>query len=110
MENVRLVEKQGFALLTEAQQLAAEKWRLQKLGPMALLDPETASKFGVTEEQSNALSNVLEGRAALVRSLGSSEKADEEIRKTIPRSAHQRAARFMECGGWERQSREQLQR
>ena len=41
-ENIRLVERQGFAFLTDAQRSKAEMWRLQKLGPVALIDPEIA--------------------------------------------------------------------
>ena len=38
-ENIRSIEREGFALLTSAQQSKAEMWRLQKLGPAALLEP-----------------------------------------------------------------------
>ena len=81
-ENLREVENQGFALLSEQQRATAEKWRLQKLGPMALLESETASQLGVTPEQVAKFDNILEGRSALSRSMGR-EKAGEEIQKRL---------------------------
>ena len=69
-ESIRSVEKQGFALLTEAQQSTAEKWRLQKLGPTALLEPQVAILVGVTEEQIAKIKNILEGKSILNREMG----------------------------------------
>ncbi|MBU6175111.1 MAG: hypothetical protein KGQ60_14980, partial [Planctomycetes bacterium] len=82
MENIRIVEKRGMDLLSDQQRTVAEKWRLQKLGPMALLDPETAKQFSVSEEQMAKMQNILEGRRALMRSVGP-EKAREEISKRL---------------------------
>ncbi|MFN7449093.1 MAG: hypothetical protein ACK57V_22605, partial [Pirellula sp.] len=82
-ESVREIETKGYELLSEQQRATAEKWRLQKLGPMALLDSETASQLGVTPEQVSKFDNILEGRSALARSMGSREKAVEEIQKRL---------------------------
>ena len=82
MENVRAVEKLGLALLSDEQRKMAEKWRLARLGPMALLDPEMAAQLGVDGNQSAKMVNVLEGRGALIRSMGV-EAAASEINKRI---------------------------
>lgn len=82
MEAIRGIEKQGFEFLSDAQRATAEQWRLQALGPIALLDPEIATKMGVTPEQSDRIQNVLEGRGALFRSMGA-EKADAEIKSRL---------------------------
>lgn len=82
MEAIRGIEKQGFEFLSDAQRATAEQWRLRALGPIALLDPELSTKMGVTPEQSEKFRNVLEGRAALLRTMGS-EKADAEIKNRL---------------------------
>jgi type II secretory pathway component GspD/PulD (secretin) len=82
-ESVREIETKGYELLSEQQRATAEKWRLQKLGPMALLDSETATQLGVSPEQVSKFDNILEGRSALARSMGSREKAAEEIQKRL---------------------------
>jgi type II secretory pathway component GspD/PulD (secretin) len=82
MENVRSVEKLGFALLSDEQRKTAEKWRLARLGPMAMLDPDIASQFGVDGGQSAKFVNILEGRGALIRSMGA-EAAAAEINKRL---------------------------
>ena len=82
-ENIRLVERQGMAFLTDAQRSKAEMWRLQKLGPVALIEPEVAGLMGVSDEQISKIRNVLEGKAVLVRELGSKAKAGVEINNRI---------------------------
>lgn len=82
MENVRAVEKLGFALLSDEQRQTAEKWRLARIGPMAMLDPDIAQELGVDEGQSAKFVNILEGRGALVRSMGA-ESAATEINKRL---------------------------
>ena len=81
-ENIRSIERQGLALLTEAQQSKAEMWRLKKLGAVALSEPEVAKLMGVTEEQSAKIKNVLEGRSILFREMGR-DKATAEINSRI---------------------------
>ena len=81
-ENIRLIERQGLALLTEAQQSKAEMWRLKKLGPVALSEPEVAKLMGVSVEQLAKIKNVLEGRSILFRELGR-DKATAEINSRI---------------------------
>ncbi len=81
-ENIRLIERQGLALLTEAQQSKAEMWRLKKLGPAALTEPEVAKLMGVSEEQLAKIKNVLEGKSILIREMGR-EKATAEINTRI---------------------------
>ncbi|HUP81332.1 MAG TPA: hypothetical protein VM260_22465, partial [Pirellula sp.] len=76
-ENIRSIEKQGFALLTEAQQSKAEMWRLQKLGPAALLEPQIAKLMGIREDQIAKINNILEGKSILNRELGSTKAAAE---------------------------------
>jgi len=81
-ENIRLIERQGLALLTEVQQSTAEMWRLKKLGPVALSEPEVAKLMGVSEEQVAKIKNVLEGRSILFREMGR-DKATAEINTRI---------------------------
>ncbi len=81
-ENIRLIERQGLALLTEAQQSKAEMWRLKKLGAVALSEPEVAKLMGVSEEQVAKIKNVLEGRSILFREMGR-DKATAEINTRI---------------------------
>ena len=76
-ESIRSIEKQGFALLTEAQQSKAEMWRLQKLGPAALVDPQVATLMDVTEEQIAKIKNILEGKSILNREMGQTKAAAE---------------------------------
>ncbi len=76
-ENIRLVERQGLAFLTDAQRSKAEMWRLQKLGPVALIDPEIAGLMGVSDEQIAKIRNVLEGKTILDRELGRTKAAVE---------------------------------
>ncbi|XZE44466.1 secretin N-terminal domain-containing protein [Pirellulaceae bacterium SH467] len=82
MEAIRGIEKQGYEFLSEAQRATAEQWRLRRLGPIAILDPEVAGQLQVTPEQSEKVRNVLEGRSALLRSMGA-EKADAEIKNRL---------------------------
>ena len=81
-ENIRLVERQGLAFLTDAQRSKAEMWRLQKLGPVALIDPEVAGLMGVSDEQIAKIRNVLEGKSILDREMGR-VKAAVEINNRI---------------------------
>lgn len=76
-ENIRLVERQGFAFLNDAQRSKAEMWRLQKLGPVALIDPEIAGLMGVSDEQIGKIRNVLEAKSILDRELGRTKAAVE---------------------------------
>ncbi|MEQ1829345.1 MAG: secretin N-terminal domain-containing protein, partial [Pirellula sp.] len=81
-ENIRKVERQGMALLTEAQQAKAETWRLQALGLVALTDAEVAKRAGVSDEQVAKIKTLIEGRKALEKEIGR-PKATEEIEKRI---------------------------
>jgi hypothetical protein len=76
-ENIRLVERQGMAFLNDAQRSKAEMWRLQKLGPIALIDPEVAGLMGVSDEQISKIRNVLEGKSVLDREMGRAKAATE---------------------------------
>jgi type II secretory pathway component GspD/PulD (secretin) len=76
-ENIRLVERQGLAFLTDAQRSKAEMWRLQKLGPVALIDPEIAGLMGVSDDQIAKIRNVLEGKSILDREMGRAKAAVE---------------------------------
>ena len=82
IESIRAIERQGFALLTEAQRTKAELWRRQKLGALALLEPEVAQLMGVSEEQTAKMKNVLEGRSTLLREMGRA-KGEAEISNRI---------------------------
>ena len=76
-ENIRAIEVQGFAMLTEAQKATAEMWRLQKLGPAALVEPEIAKLMGVSDEQVAKIKNILEGKRILLREMGATKGAAE---------------------------------
>ncbi len=76
-ENIRLIERKGLALLTAAQQSTAEMWRLQKLGPAALVEPEVAKLMGVSEEQISKIKNILEGKRILLSQMGATKGAAE---------------------------------
>ena len=77
LERIRSIERQGFALLSEAQQSTAEMWRLQKLGPAALMEPQVATLMGVTEDQIAKIKNILEGKSILNREMGATKAAAE---------------------------------
>ncbi len=77
LERIRSIERQGFALLSEAQQSTAEMWRLQKLGPAALMEPQVATLMGVTEDQIAKIKNILEGKSILNREMGAIKAAAE---------------------------------
>jgi type II secretory pathway component GspD/PulD (secretin) len=81
-ENLRMIERQGLALLTESQATKAEMWRLQLVGASAIAEPETAGRLGVNEEQVAKIKNILEGKTVLVREMGAS-KAMVELDKRI---------------------------
>ncbi len=81
-ENIRMIERQGFALLNETQQTKAELWRRQKLGPASLIEPEVATLMGVSEEQIAKMKNVLEGRSTLLREMGR-PKGEAEINNRL---------------------------
>ena len=76
-DNLRMIERQGLALLTDAQRSKAEMWRLQKLGPAALVDPEVAGLMAVSDEQIAKIKNILEGKSILDRELGRAKAAIE---------------------------------
>ncbi len=82
MESVRTVEKEGYLLLDEKQKGTAEQWRLQELGPIALFDPEFASKLGLTPDQLAKAQTILQGRGALIRSRGR-EKGESELKQRL---------------------------
>lgn len=82
LERIRSIERQGFALLSEAQQSTAEMWRLQKLGPAALMEPQVATLMGVTEDQIAKIKNILEGKSILNREMGAT-KASAELNSRI---------------------------
>jgi len=76
-DNLRMIERQGLALLTDAQRSKAEMWRLQKLGPAALVEPEVAGLMGVSDEQIAKIKNILEGKSILDREMGKAKAALE---------------------------------
>ena len=76
-DNLRMIERQGLALLTDAQRSKAEMWRLQKLGPAALVDPEVAGLMAVSDEQIAKIKNILEGKSILDREMGRAKAAIE---------------------------------
>ncbi|XZE20192.1 secretin N-terminal domain-containing protein [Pirellulaceae bacterium SH449] len=82
LESVRAIEDVGLGLLSDEQRAVAEKWRLAMVGPIAMLDPNIASKFGIDPAQSEKFLNILEGRGALVRSMGA-DGAAREINKRL---------------------------
>lgn len=81
-ENVRMIERQGFAILNEMQRDKAEVWRRQKLGPASLIEPEVAQLMGVSEDQVAKMKNVLEGRSTLLREMGRTN-GEVEINKRL---------------------------
>jgi len=76
-DNLRLIERQGLALLTDSQRSKAEMWRLQKLGPAALVEPEVAGLMGISDEQISKIKNILEGKSILDREMGKAKAAVE---------------------------------
>jgi type II secretory pathway component GspD/PulD (secretin) len=82
-EHIRSLERRGMELLTEAQQAMAETWRLQKLGPSALLESEVAKKAGVSEEQIAKIKNILDGRFNLAREVGRANAATEIDKRIV---------------------------
>jgi type II secretory pathway component GspD/PulD (secretin) len=78
-EQIRAVEKQGMAILSDAQKVTAESWRLQKLGMSALVEDDFATVIGLDDAQIAKVKNILEGRSALLREMGRSPGGKEKV-------------------------------
>lgn len=99
LESVRAIEDVGLALLSEEQRAVAEKWRLAMVGPIAMLDPNIASKFGVDPAQSEKFLNILEGRGALVRSMGADGAAREINKRLLEVLTDEQKTQWQEAAG-----------